>query len=404
MKILYITAYPLEYNTSANMRNRAIIRGLIKNGHVIDTLSASVDSEMMGYDSSVNVEYVNKRYWLKMSETYSKLVIKKEEKLNTDKKIKLKIKTVLYKLYTKISLYDTKKSLVKKVKGIEFEEKYDIIISSSDPKSAHLIAEEVIKVNSGITRKWIQYWGDPFAMDINKNSIVPRIIINKEEKRILSLANKVIYVSPFTYKEQCKLYKKLSNKMCFLPIAYEEKCNLVKAKKKNHLITLGYFGNYYTKDRDIKPLIKTAEEEDIKLILCGNTDIEIPKTNNITSYTRMPNEKVKELQEEVDILVCVCNRKGTQIPGKIYHYSATNKPILILIDGDNKLELKEYFNSFNRFIVCENTKEDILKTIRNLDISKLVYTDFEAFNPGVIARKFLEFENGKDKEEKSFKH
>ncbi len=397
MKILYITADPLEYNTSANMRNRAIINGFIKNGHVVDTLSASVNSETVGYDKSVNIQNLNKRYWLDMSKSYSKLVIKKEE-LNKNKKknkIKLKIKTLLYKIYTKISLYDTKKSLVKKVKEVQFEEKYDIIISSSDPKSAHLLAEEVIKVNSEITKKWIQYWGDPFAMDINKSSIIPSIIIKREEKRILSLADKIIYVSPFTHKEQCKLYKKLSTKMFFLPIACEEKYNLEKTDKKDGFIKLGYFGNCYAKDRNIIPLVEMSQGNDaIKLILCGNTDVEIPKTNNIISYARVSSGKVKALQNEVDILVCVCNRRGTQIPGKIYHYSATNKLILILIDGDNKLELKEYFDSFNRFITCENEKEDILKTIKNLEIEKLDYTNFTDFDSSVIGKKFLEFKNG----------
>lgn len=397
MKILYITADPLEYNTSANMRNRAIINGFIKNGHLVDTLSASVNSETVGYDKSVNIQNLNKRYWLDMSKSYSKLVIKKEE-LNKNRKtnkIKLKIKTLLYKIYTKISLYDTKKSLVKKVKEVQFEEKYDIIISSSDPKSAHLLAEEVIKVNSEITKKWIQYWGDPFAMDINKSSMIPSIIIKKEEKRILSLADKIIYVSPFTHKEQCKLYKKLSTKMFFLPIACERKYNLEKVNKKDCFIKLGYFGNYYAKDRNIIPLVEMSQDDDtIKLILCGNTDVEIPKANNITSYERVSSEKVKELQNEVDILVCVCNRRGTQIPGKIYHYSATNKPILILIDGDNKVELKEYFDSFNRFITCENEKEDILKTIKNLEIEKLDYTNFTDFDSSVIGKKFLEFKNG----------
>ena len=39
MEILFITSYPLEYNTSANIRNISVLNGLIKNGHRVYTLS-----------------------------------------------------------------------------------------------------------------------------------------------------------------------------------------------------------------------------------------------------------------------------------------------------------------------------------------------------------------------------
>ena len=45
MRILYITSYPLEYSSSANMRNIALIKGLIENGNEVHTLSTNLDKE-----------------------------------------------------------------------------------------------------------------------------------------------------------------------------------------------------------------------------------------------------------------------------------------------------------------------------------------------------------------------
>lgn len=390
MKILYITANPLEYSASANMRNLAVIRGLIKNGHIVDTLSGSIDTNSAAYDSSIDTKDIRKRYWINMGKIYSKLIINKQDNEKKKKTLTTTIKLKLYKICNKFSIYDTKKKLVKKAGTIE--EKYDIIISSSDPKSSHLIAHKLIKQNPNITKKWIQYWGDPFASDINNNSLVPKAIIKREEERILSLCDKVVYVSPFTLQQQGKMYKKVADKMWFVPIPYKEKYELKSnQEKKNNNIKLGYFGNYYSNDRDAKKLIQACNNSNnVNLVLCGNTDLENVSNDKIETYKRVEESKVRELQADVDVLVCLCNRSGTQIPGKVYHYSATNKPILIILDGENKDELKKYFEQFNRFILCENNEESIANTIKNLKISDFDYKDFDDFDPQVIAKKIID--------------
>ena len=149
---------------------------------------------------------------------------------------------------------------------IDIKEKFDIIISSSDPKSSHLIAESLIYNNPGIAKKWIQYWGDPFASDINKKSYLPDFLIKKEEERIISKSDMVIYVSPFTLEKQKELYPKYASKMVFFPIPYLKKIEYPKTNNVN--LVLGYYGDYRKKDRNILPLYEAIKENAVEYMWC----------------------------------------------------------------------------------------------------------------------------------------
>ena len=384
MKILFITSTPLEYNSSANMRNIAIINGLQKLGNEVSTLSSEVvNSSIYSNDISKIVNLKN-RYWLKLGGIQSNIT----NNINQKNNLKRIIKNKIYKIYTRFSMYDPKKNLASKVRKDFIMEKFDLIISSSDPKSSHLIAEKLIELNPNITKKWTQYWGDPFVGDINKNSIIPTNVIKREEKRLIGLCDEVVYVSPFTLEQQQKNYPEYKNKMKFVPIPYiEEK---IFTKVSNSKITLGYFGDYKSSDRNIKPLYDAIiKNNDCYLNICGNSDIKLEEKENISIRTRQKIDVVEDLEKKSDILVCICNKKGTQIPGKIYHYAATNKPILIILDGDRKEELREYFESFNRYKLCENTEQDIIKAIKTIMNEKVEYKPLSLLNSEKIAKEFI---------------
>lgn len=382
MNILYITANPLEYSSSANMRNIALISGLIENGHNVSTLSAQKNNNSIYIDKSKTDLNFKRRYWIKEKN----ISINKQDKNVT---IKKKIKEIVYKLYMLFSIYDPKKRLINNVENVKFEDEFDVVISSSDPKSAHLIAEKVIEnINEKV--KWIQYWGDPFAEDINRRNIIPKAIIKKEEKRIISKANKIIYVSPFTLKKQKKIYKENANKMFFYPVPYIKRKIYNKNITKNLKYSVGYFGNYNTHDRNIMPLYNAiSNDQEITLKICGDSNLKLSNRKNIFVENRQAREDIEKYEEDIDLLVCICNKKGTQIPGKIYHYAATNKPILVIINENNQ-EMKNYFESFNRFILCNNNEQDIINKIRNIIKSNKKYSPCDNFEAKIIAKEVLE--------------
>lgn len=391
MKILYITATPLEYNSSANMRNIALIKGLEELGNEVSTLSSDFCEDSIYIESIESKVKLKDRYWIKLGQLQSNIT----NKVNSKNKFKKKVKEKLYKIYTKFSIYDPRKTLTSKIKKGLVNSKFDLIISSSDPKSSHLLAEKIIQLNPDITKMWIQYWGDPFCGDINRNTIIPDFFIKREEKRLIKKCDKVVYVSPFTLERQQKIYKEYKEKMVFVPIPFlKEK---VYKNVKNEKVVLGYFGDYNSKDRNINHLYNVVKENiKLELNICGNSDITLKEKENIKIKTRQKTSILTSLEEVVDILICICNRSGTQIPGKIYHYAATNKPILIILDGQNRKELKRYFEGFDRFELCNNNEKDIEKAILNIINSKKNYKPSDLLEPKHIAQNIVEMFNNRE--------
>ena len=379
MKILFVSSAPLEYGSSSNMRNIALLKGFVDNGYKVYTLTPEPQKESALYDESICDIEIEKKYFIPLGAIHSAVTMKKNKKS--------KIKNYIYNIVKKFKIYDFRSDLAKR--EIKIEEEFDIMISSSDPKSSHLIAEKLKRNNPNITKKWIQYWGDPFADDINNKGYVPKWIIKKEEKRLISIADYVLYVSPFTQKKQQTLYMQQSEKMLFLPIPYKEP--IIYEKTNNMNRKLGYFGEYYTRNRNILPLYNVCNEKnEITLNISGNSDLELKETHNINIYKRLSVKEMRELEKTMDALICICNKNGTQIPGKVYHYSATNKPIIIILDGSERKKMKEYFDSFNRFIVCENDEKSIKNVLDKLEEDNTEYVPLDNLLPKNIVKSLLE--------------
>lgn len=355
MKILFVTSYPLEYNTSANIRNMGLIQGLRENGHEISTFSIFPADENLFSGTLLSFPFF-KRYWIGSKTTVS---------VDPNKKtLKGKIKKFVFNLMSNWMVYDSKALSAKSIKVGMINEEYDIVISSSDPKSAHLFAEKIINTHPGQFHKWIQYWGDPFTNDISNQHRHSAKKIMREEKRLMGLADKVVYVSPFTRDEIAAKYANYSEKMAFLPIPFYKKEKPEQVETDSSLI--GYLGDYSSKNRNILPFVDAIKQTGYKAAIAGTSDLTIEPTEKLNVYGRLHGKDIEELSAKVGVFVCICNLYGTQIPGKVYHYVDSGKPILIILDGDRKEELKKYFESFNRFYMCENNTEAIAYALRKI--------------------------------------
>lgn len=384
MKVLFVTSVPLEYSSSANVRNIALLKGLDGLGFEIDTLSSFPDKKSLYYDDSLEHFFFKKRFYLQSDSLQKIFSTKRPGKFGS---FYNNIKKKLYYFYTTINLYDSRKNLSKRIPDLDYLGSYDLIISSSDPKSSHLLVEELINKKKVDYTTWIQYWGDPFLIDININTKLPKFLIKKEEKRLISLADKVIYVSPFTLKKQKDIYKEYDYKLDFLPIPYIEKKYKYTGGLNDYIV--GYFGDYYSRDRNILPLINSIPDLNIKLRIFGYSNINLKENNSIKVNGRISYEKVKEEQLKVNLLVCLCNLNGTQIPGKLYHYAATDIPILVILDGENKFGISEYLEKFDRFEFCDNNVDSIQKKIRYIMKSKKKYEPSYYLSPENIAKQLV---------------
>jgi hypothetical protein len=369
-RFLFITNYPIDSNASAAIRNRALIEGLIKCGYKAYTLTREPSKK-------INENNIEQYYFKNTSLAYS---VARSVK-NNKNSLLWKSRVFVAKLISSLGKYDNQRILLKSLEKIDLNvSSFDFVISSSDSKVSHLIAERLIKSGRIKADWWIQYWGDPFYSDINKTSILPKIFIRKEEERLLREADFILYTSPFTTEEQKRLYKNERGKMFFIPTPYVKE--RIYKPVNNRKTTIGYYGSYYKSDRDILPLYKAAQRmESVEFQFIGSSDINLDGKSNISIIERVSYEEILEYEAKCDILVCLANIKGTsQIPGKMYHYAATNKPILLIYEKGEE-EIADFFKQYNRYYTCKNEEQDIMleleKIIKNPDIEPSPIPEFE---------------------------
>jgi hypothetical protein len=383
MKILYVVSRPLEINTSASIRNRATIEGLIELGHNVDLITSEPDKNHSNYSNTI-IQGLNTKY-LKLGGIQSAAQIGRKYKILKP------IKNLVYRYLSRVDIYDNLKSIINHLGKMHiYDNDYDLIISSSDPKSSHLFVRKMYEKKLLDKTPWVQIWGDPFLSDITRNNKRLDKKIKKEENRLLHYASKVVYVSNPTMLQQRKIYPDHADKMTHIPIPYikEEIYPDINCSKES--LTFLYCGDYSSKIRNIEPLYHAIDKTNHKLIICGNSDLKLESTDRIKIYPRVSYERTKEFEKECDVLVHLSNLKGTQIPGKIYQYSGTNKPILFILDGE-KTELTDTFGTYNRYIFADNTVSELLERFDSIYSGEYNNTLFveKSFSPLKIAQEII---------------
>lgn len=382
MKILFVVSRPIEINTSASIRNKAMIDGMVELGHEIDYLTTAPNKHHSNYDKNLTPN-VEKKYYINLKG------LKKITNLNQKFKFLRKIKKLVYNFMERKNVYDNLKSIVNHINNLEINlNDYDLVISSSDPKSSHLFVETYFE-KYGKKTKWYQIWGDPFLADITQKSNKKKdILIKEEESKILKKADKVFYVSQPTVLKQKALYPEYSFKFNHIPIPFEREI-IYKNKIKENISFL-YTGDYNSNVRNIDPLIEAIKETNHRLIICGDSDLQYQSCENIKFYSRQEYDVVKKFESESDVLIHLSNLKGTQIPGKIYQYSGTNRPILFILDGEKDQIYNNFLDVKNRYIFCDNTKEDIKLKFENDELFRKQYSSVSEFEKKKVVSKLLD--------------
>lgn len=381
MRLLMIKLSPIEAITSSMFRTLAIARGLAESGNEVDFLCIP-----MGNISKKASErdFINE---INVIRTGNNKVFSAVIDNNRNGGGSQFIKQALRKIWHSFSVYDHTYAIAKKLNiNLLPVTEYDLVISSSDPKSSHVAVEQLKK--QGLKyKRWIQYWGDPLALDITLHTLYPRFILKLFERGLIKDCDKVIYVSPITLKEQKKLFERYADKMTFLPIAYMEE--EIYEETKNNRFVIGYYGNYSSSVRNIFPFYQACIEmhDRVEAMIYGDSDITLEETDNVKIY---PRGIVDEHKKIADLEVCVLNSSGTQIPGKLYHLAGTNKKVLIILDGEYSDEIKQYLSTFNRFYMCENDKDSIITEIENIMADETLFSPLEKLKYSEISKRFIE--------------
>lgn len=381
--ILFISSALRYFDSSASNRNIGLVKALslTNNVYSIEYVSTNtriplVDIPLIGEQ---RIEIDNYRVEFEHSDQPNSGVI---SKLNTlvRKRIKILLRDRLFSIFSKKDLHD---------KVSSFKVNFDIVITSSDPVGVHwqfLISS--LRKNPNLKDcKYIQYWGDPLVGDINNED---NIFLRYLEKKLLSNADLVCWVSSATLKVKKQQYNLEKEKFFYLPrmidVGIIDKDKISINLKKG--LKIVYAGDFHSKSRDISTLIeffKKNKDHSLTIIGDGDTYEEMPE--NVRIFPRRPKIECDNFINEADIVIILSNKNGSQIPGKVFELAPTDKFVIVL---DHEGLAKNIFPFKNRFVFCENNLQDITNFFSQETVE--CSHDFEEYDIG--ARVIEEIING----------
>lgn len=402
MQILVITGCNLRFNFSAGLSHAAYIRGLIALGNEVDLLCYS--DEDVEIDEGIELPNIRNTFGYYSVSKYEKMAKKKHDakekndsiketksaanlniKTKTLRKAKRIIRTVLY------GTYGTYKTWYNHAKRFCANIEYDIVISMSDPPISHKMADSLIKKHHIIAKRWIQLWEDPWALDLAHEDEMKFYM--KQESKLLDAGEEIVYVTPVTLLHQQELFSGNRDKMRWCPLAAYYQAEIIDYS--NYTINCyGYFGDYSPDIRNLEPFYNVAVEKNLNVDICGSPSDLFSSKNNVKIYPRLPLGELKVHENKANVVICLFNLGGGQIPGKIYQLAATNKTILAILDGpeDEQKIIRDFFEKYNRFVFCQNNEQSISEAIykiENNDLGGISNEPIDDFSVEKVAKMLL---------------
>lgn len=414
MRVLYVVGSCLTKNTSANMSHNAYVQGLLENGCEVDILMAEdswgqqdsrlpIWREARYYCYPASAPQDKVRLWARKlipfqsSESSVNVDIRDTSRQSTSQentpnnrgaknRFRSKLKRLYYKFFPGDLLYPLNWYWLQKASHFQSASEYDLVVSNSSPAASHKLVQLLLRAERISCKRWIQIWEDPWYADLysSRNEAV-----FQEEHALLSAATEIYYVSPLTLEYQKELFPDCGEKMKHIPLPYLD----FSEEERTAQMSFGYFGDYYSHTRNLLPFYQALRESGCVGKIYGDSDLKLESSDKITISGRVTLNILAEVQSKIGVLVHLCNLRGGQIPGKVYHYSATNKPILFILDGtvDEQRRLRAYFGQFNRFYFVKNQKDQIYKAILDLSQHPEIFrkSKVEAFSPKNVVASFL---------------
>lgn len=384
MKILCV--YATRQIDSNLFMSSTIFNGLQLCGYTVDMLFLGTKETCSAFKLSYACYFTNV-YYIELEDSLLRRICKKNP-----------LTHIVYNVYRGLIMdYFVKPYKISDLKGL-ISSDYDKILSFIPIALAGYLAYDV--KNRYIPDVLLyQYWTDPISLGRldSIDRIPPSRWLHKYiEKKVVGMADKSIFCYPLFCESMQELYPKYAERMSWSDIAYmkHEKANY---KPHNERVTIGLFGAYHKRVRNIYPLLNILKEfPDVQFVIRGDSDVYVDAKdypNLDIKPGRVPLTEVEDLEANCDILLCLAGCSGITIPaGKVFYYGDYNKPILYIGDGAHKDYCADYMRSFGRYEVCENTKESIVQGIQNcikaLDGYQVKIP--ERMEPTYIARRLFE--------------
>ena len=407
MKVLYITGSCLTRNTSANMSHNAFVQGLLENGCDVEIL---MSSDSWGAEDKGLPRWEQAHYHSFSSASFPDRILQKlrgsmpaaeavaaPREMSSDltaqrhglgEWVKAVFKKLFHVCFPRDPLYPLDKAWLKRASAFQSDTKYDLVISNSSPAASHRLVLELKEKKRIRFDRWIQVWEDPWYHDLYGGHSE---LVERGEHKLLQAASEVVYVSPLTLMYQKRYYPDCAEKMRCIPLPALRLGSEGASKSPGTDPVFGYFGDYYSHTRDLKPFYEALVASGYRGSIVGDSDLHLPGTDRICASPRVTLDKLQAIQENTDILVHLSNLKGGQIPGKIYHYSVTDKPILFILDGteEEQNELRRFFEPLDRYCFCANESISIQSALSSIVRENRNNQPVASFLPEQVVKKLL---------------
>lgn len=383
-KILYITSQYDVLNSSATIRNNSLVKGFIENGCLVDVYTVRWPEDMR---SPFFMREKNGNIF------YSEIpAISFNNRLKHSLKFKSTIFSYIKKAVKDILYFPDLCAKWKDIIRVNNLDQYELMITSSDFKSSHMVGENLREHTQSL--KWVQIWGDPWSTDINTPFYL-KPVTRIKEKNLIKKCDFVVYVSEPTTVEMMRKYPSFAEKIHFIPRGYYFK--IIKKinpgiKYPVHITYTGTVGL----GRNMKNIVESVnlyntyhKQNRIIIDFYSNITDELLKYNVydcVVFHNTVDFENMKDVYERSDILLFVSNCSSTtQIPGKLFDYLGTNLPILCLVN--NKTDaVFNFINRHKQCIIVNNTKDSIVNFMDEILASqKNIYSTEERYSPNSIA-------------------
>lgn len=414
MKILFIACYSPLINNSASIETLQYLNNLVEEGNEIHLLTVDFPKNSIYYDEYIfsMLSKEIKVHIVSGGKVFEKVMPKKSSKIVVNNKITLKGK-ILRKVKALIAIPDMYYNWAKKASkyGIRLmkKEKFDVMFSMHEPPSSHICAYKI--KNKYKDLEWVTYFSDPWLKDSTRenNFIIRKKIEESFERKIITSADRFIFVTEENRLDYVKSYKLPLNKTFVITRGYDGKLyNEIKLIDKPSLIkddkiNIVYAGEIFSKLRDINPFINALSEikekdlefyNKLNILFFGNIDDNEAKNKlsnleNVEVSSRIPFKEALRYMVNADILLLFGNKNSKQIPAKIYDYFGCNGKILVIL-GDDKDPIINLVKDIEKCNLTNNDKDEIENNIRSIvkDLeNKNQYKELVEFESKNISRK-----------------